>query len=114
MQSGSNQQNGSTPERPNDRILQPGKSFGNFRVVKCLSSGLIATYYHMQHARDLHDVTVCIFHRRAATDPKCLGRMKGLQQALQGVDHHGIPKIRDVWRLRASVASYSIRSKGKV
>ena len=95
MQSGSNQQNGSTPERPNDRILQPGKSFGNFRVVKCLSSGLIANHYHMQHARDLHDVTVCIFHRRAASDPKCLGRMKSLQQALQGVDHHGIPKIRD-------------------
>ena len=45
-------------ERLKHRILKPGESFGNFRIVKCLCAGLIANYYHMQHIRDLHDVTV--------------------------------------------------------
>jgi formylglycine-generating enzyme required for sulfatase activity/serine/threonine protein kinase len=95
IQPGSNQHTGSTAERPGDPILAPGRSFGNFRVVKCLSSGLLANYYHMQHARDLRDVTVCIFHHRTATDPKCLERLRTLQDTLQGLDHHGIPKIRE-------------------
>lgn len=85
----------SSQERLKNRILRPGESFGNFRVVKCLSSGLMANYYHMQHVRDLHDVTVGIFHRRTMTDPKCLKRLEGLQQTLKSFDHEGIPKIRD-------------------
>ncbi len=82
-------------ERLKHHVLKPGESFGNFRVVKCLCAGLIANYYHMQHIRDLHDVTVGIFHHRAAKDAKFSKRLLSLQKTLQSVDHEGIPKIRD-------------------
>jgi formylglycine-generating enzyme required for sulfatase activity/serine/threonine protein kinase len=85
----------SSSPRYSGRLLKPGESFDKYRVVKCLSFGLLANYYHMQHARDLSDVTVCVFHHRTAADPECLARLQGLQQTLQGVDHEAIPKIRD-------------------
>ncbi|HAV12844.1 MAG TPA: hypothetical protein DCX06_05020 [Opitutae bacterium] len=77
------------------RILETGESFGNFRVVKCLSAGLIANYYHMQHVRDLHDVTVGIFHVRTMEDGRFLKRLQNLQKTLGGFSHEGIPKIKD-------------------
>jgi formylglycine-generating enzyme required for sulfatase activity len=60
-----------------------------------MSSSLLANYYHMQHMRDLHDVTVCIFHSRTTEDPKFLKRLEGLQATIQTIDHEGVPKIRD-------------------
>lgn len=86
---------GPSREGREHRVLKPGESFGNFRVVRCISAGLMANYYHMQHVRDLHDVTVGIFHPRTIKDPKCLKRLVGLQKTLQGFSHEGIPKIRD-------------------
>jgi len=50
----------SSKERLNNSMLKSGESFGNFRVVKCISSSLLANYYHMQHVRDLRDVTLCV------------------------------------------------------
>ena len=85
----------SRKERLKNRILKPGESFGNFRVVKCISSSLLANYYHMQHVRDLHDVTVCVFHPRTIEDTKFLKRLEGLQSALKAIDHEGIPEIQD-------------------
>ena len=85
----------SRKERLKNRILKPGESFGNFRVVKCISSSLLANYYHMQHVRDLHDVSVGVFHPRTIEDSKCLKRLEGLQAALKTIDHEGIPKIQD-------------------
>lgn len=85
----------SSKERLKNRILKPGESFGNFRVVKCISSSLLANYYHMQHVRDLHDVTVGVFHPRTAEDTKCLKRLEILQTAIKAIDHEGIPKIQD-------------------
>ncbi|MGB0409775.1 MAG: SUMF1/EgtB/PvdO family nonheme iron enzyme [Opitutales bacterium] len=82
-------------ERLKHRVLKPGENFGDFRVVKCLCAGLIVNYYHMQHFRDLHDVTVGIFHHRVAKDAKFLKRLEALQKNLQSLDHEGIPKIRD-------------------
>lgn len=82
-------------ERLKTRILKQGESFGNFRVVKCICSSLLANYYHMQHVRDLHDVSVCVLHPRTIEDPKCLKRLEGLQAALKKIDHEGIPKIQD-------------------
>jgi formylglycine-generating enzyme required for sulfatase activity/serine/threonine protein kinase len=82
-------------ERLRNRILKPGESFGNFRVVKCISSSLLANYYNMQHVRDLHDVTVCVCHPRTIEDSRCLKRLEGLQTALKTIEHEGIPKIRD-------------------
>ncbi|CAA6692601.1 MULTISPECIES: SUMF1/EgtB/PvdO family nonheme iron enzyme [unclassified Lentimonas] len=82
-------------ERLKNRLLKPGESFGNFRVVRCLSSSLLANYYHMQHVRDLHDVTVCVCHPRTMEDPKLLKRLVGLQASIRTIDHEGIPKIQD-------------------
>ena len=82
-------------ERLKHRILKPGESFGNFRVVRCISSSLLANYYHMQHVRDLHDVTLCLFHPRTIEDPRCLKRLGCLQAMLKTMDHEGIPKIQD-------------------
>lgn len=85
----------SSKERLNNRLLNPGESFGNFRVVKCISSSLLANYYHMQHVRDLRDVTLCVFHPRTIEDAKCLKRLEGLQAALKTINHEGIPQIQD-------------------
>lgn len=82
-------------EKLKHEVLRPGDSFGNFRVVKCLCAGLIANYYHMQHIRDLHDVTVGIFHHRTHRDVKFVKRLQSLQKTIKGFDHEGIPKIRD-------------------
>ncbi|MEN8791493.1 MAG: SUMF1/EgtB/PvdO family nonheme iron enzyme [Lentimonas sp.] len=78
-----------------DRILDPGESFGNFRVVKCLTSGLIVNYYLMQHVRDLSDVTVGIFHSRTVEDAKFFKRLQSLQKTLEGFEHESIPKMKD-------------------
>lgn len=86
---------GSNEERLTNRVLKPGDGFGDFRVVKCLSSSLLANYYHMQHVRDLHDVAACIFHPRTIDDPTCLKRLEDLQTALQTIDHEGVPKIHE-------------------
>ena len=82
-------------ERLKNGILKPGESFGNFRVVKCISSSLLANYYHMQHVRDLRDVTLCVFHPRTIEDSKCLKRLEGLQAELKAINHEGIPQIQD-------------------
>jgi hypothetical protein len=91
------EQSGSVaPEQPSEdkqthRILREGESYGNYRVVRCISAGLLVNYYHMQHVRDLHDVTVGIMHPRTIADPKCLHRLENLQRILKGFDHEGIP-----------------------
>jgi len=82
-------------EQLKNRVLKTGESFGNYRVVKCLCAGLLAHYYHMQHIRDLHDVTVGIFHNRAGGDEKFLKRLEGLKKTISTFDHEAIPKIRD-------------------
>ncbi|KRP37816.1 MAG: hypothetical protein ABS34_00910 [Opitutaceae bacterium BACL24 MAG-120322-bin51] len=99
MDNGNTQSESASPdsskERLKNRILKPGESFGNFRVVKCISSSLLANYYHMQHVRDLRDVTLCVFHPRTVEDAKCLKRLEGLQAALKAINHEGIPQIQD-------------------
>lgn len=102
MDSQDTPQDPETPETPKSsegqiaaRILQPDETFGNFRVVKCLTEGLLANYYHMQHVRDLHDVTVGIFHHRTGEDAKFFKRLQFAQKSLQGVEHVSIPKIED-------------------
>ncbi|GEM_PF-304187 len=83
-------------------LLQAGARFGNFQVVKCISAGLIANYYLMQHVRDLHDVTVGVFHERVSQDPRCMKRLQGLQRMLQTFSHSGVPKIRDCLEIEGS------------
>ena len=78
-----------------ERKMAPSEKFGNFRVVRCITVGLIASYYQMQHLRDLHDVTVGVFHPRTVEDPKFLKRLRSLQKTLEGFDQKGIPKILD-------------------
>lgn len=82
-------------EKQNPAVLKPGDQFGHFRVIKCLCAGLIANYYQMQHIRDLHDVTVCVFHPRTANDTKFSKRLLALKKSLSGLNHEGIPKILD-------------------
>lgn len=77
------------------QVLKPGDSFGNFRVVKCLCAGLIANYYHMQHVRDLRDVTVGIFHHRVLKDDAFIKRLEGLQKKLKSFEHDSIPAITE-------------------
>ncbi|HKK18681.1 MAG TPA: PEGA domain-containing protein, partial [Opitutales bacterium] len=95
------------------RVLKPGESFGNFRVVKCLCAGLIANYYHMQHIRDLHDVTVGIFHHRTAKDARFVKRLLSLQKTLKGLDHEGIPKIRDCTEIDEHICLFLDPIKGQ-
>ncbi len=82
-------------EKLKHRVLKPGDSFGNFRVVRCFCAGLIVNYYHMQRVRDLRDVTVGVFHERTRQDTKFLKRLKSLQKVIEGCEHEGIPKILD-------------------
>lgn len=49
----------------------------------------------MQHLRDMHDVTVGIFHHRTGEDAKFFKRLQYAQEILQGVEHASIPKIVD-------------------
>lgn len=77
------------------RILKPGESFGNYTVVRCISAGLLANYYHMQHTRSLEDVSVGVFHARTADDPKFLKRLRALEKAMSSFDRDGIPRIKD-------------------
>lgn len=78
------------------RVLKTGESFGNYRVVKCLCAGLIAHYYHMQHIRDLHDVTVAVFHYRTAKDERFMKRLDALKKTVSSFDYESIPRINDV------------------
>lgn len=81
--------------RLNNPILQPEDTFGNYRVVKCLTAGLLAHYYQMQHIRDRHDVTVGVFHPRANGKEKFIKRLEMLKKAVAGLQHEAFPKIRD-------------------
>lgn len=92
---GEAESNPQSREKLKHRVLRPGESFGNFQVVKCLCAGLIANYYHMQHIRDLRDVTVCIFHERVGQDVRLLKRLQALQKTVKGFEHEGIPKITE-------------------
>ncbi|MFP4069542.1 MAG: SUMF1/EgtB/PvdO family nonheme iron enzyme [Opitutales bacterium] len=83
-------------ERLKHRVLKVGESYGNYRVVRCICAGLIANYYHMQHVRDLHDVTVGVFHPRSLKDPRFPKRLQALQKTINGCEHESIPKIRDI------------------
>jgi formylglycine-generating enzyme required for sulfatase activity/serine/threonine protein kinase len=83
-------------EQLKTRVLKAGESFGNYRVVKCMCAGLIAHYYHMQHIRDLHDVTVGVFHHRTAKEEKFVKRLENLQKTVSTFNHESIPKISDV------------------
>ena len=93
----------SMPDQPgapqSHPVFSPGENFGNYRVVRCISAGLLINYYHMQHVRDLDDVTVGVLHPRTNQDAKLLKRLQGLQEQLNGIDHEGIPKIRDCSKL---------------
>ncbi|MGZ0708390.1 SUMF1/EgtB/PvdO family nonheme iron enzyme [Coraliomargarita sp. W4R53] len=82
-------------EQLKNRVLKTGESFGNYRVVKCMCAGLLAHYYHMQHIRDLHDVTVGVFHHRTEGNEKFFKRLQVLQRTISTFDLEAIPKIRD-------------------
>ncbi len=86
---------GGGPRGLEHRILKPGESFGNYRIVRCLCSGLVINYYRAQHVRDLRDVTLGIFHPRTVEDTRFLRRLTDLKQALGGFDHDSVPKILD-------------------
>jgi serine/threonine protein kinase len=81
--------------RLDNPVLQPDETFGNYRVVRCLCAGLLAHYYHMQHLRDLHDVTVGVFHPRANGKAKFIKRLSVLKKVVGGLKHEAIPKITD-------------------
>lgn len=100
-------------ERLKNRVLKIGESFGNYRVVKCLCSGLLAHYYHMQHIRDLHDVTVGVFHYRAAGKEKFIKRLETLQKTVATFDHEAIPKIRDCTTINDQLCIFLDPVKGQ-
>jgi formylglycine-generating enzyme required for sulfatase activity len=60
-----------------------------------MCAGLLAHYYHMQHIRDLHDVTVGIFHHRTEGNEKFLKNLKALQKTVSTFEHETFPKISD-------------------
>ncbi len=99
-------------ERLKERVLKTGESFGNYRVVKCLCAGLLAHYYHMQHIRDLHDVTVGVFHHRTAGNVKFINRLEALKKTVSTFDHEAIPKIRDCTTVNERVCIFLDPVKG--
>ena len=99
-------------EQLKNRVLRTGESFGNYRVVKCMCAGLLAHYYHMQHIRDLHDVTVGIFHHRTEGDAKFLKRLEGLQKTVSTFDDEAIPKIRDCTTINDRICIFLDPVKG--
>lgn len=100
-------------EQLKNRVLKTGESFGNYRVVKCMCAGLLAHYYHMQHIRDLHDVTVGIFHHRTEGDERFLKRLEGLQKTVSTFDHEVIPKIRDCTTINDRICIFLDPVKGR-
>lgn len=76
--------------------LEADEIFGNYKITKCLSAGLIAQYYRAQHVRDSHEVTIAVFHERASDEPDFLDRLKTLQGTLEVFDNKSFPKIRDI------------------
>lgn len=100
-------------EKLKHQELESGESFGNFQVVRCLCVGLIANYYHMQHIRDRHDVTVGVFHHRTAKNAKFIKRIKDLQKTVKEVDHEGIPKIRDCTKINERICLFLDPIKGQ-
>ncbi|MFU8848041.1 MAG: SUMF1/EgtB/PvdO family nonheme iron enzyme [Opitutales bacterium] len=103
---GGGESNPQSREKLNLRVLRPGEGFGNFQVVKCLCDGLIANYYHMQHIRDLRDVTVGIFHERVGQDMGLLKRLQALQKTVKGFDHEGIPKITECAQINGRICIF--------
>lgn len=91
----SNPSNGQLdPTLTTDPSLQTGDTFeATYRVIRCLSLGLLVDYYHMQHLREGFEVTVGIFHHRTAQDPGCVARLNMLQRQSQGLDIKEVPKI---------------------
>ena len=69
--------------------MPAGETFGNYRVVKCISEGLMVNYYHMQHVRDFKDVILGLLHPRACVVTDALQRLEGLQQMHSQVEDHG-------------------------
>ena len=96
----------SMPNQPgapqSHRIYSAGENFANYRVVRCISAGLLVNYYEMQHVRDLEAVTVGVLHPRTRNQPKLLKRLQMLQQQSNGLDHEGIPKIRDCCEMKGA------------
>ena len=93
-------------------LLKTGESFGSYRVVKCLCAGLVAHYYHMQHIRDLHDVTVGVFHPHAAKDQRLFRRLEGLQKTISTFDHECIPRINGVTVIKERLCLFLEPVKG--
>ncbi|MFT4902158.1 MAG: formylglycine-generating enzyme required for sulfatase activity/serine/threonine protein kinase [Lentimonas sp.] len=73
--------------------MAPGETFDVYRVVRCLSLGLLVDYYCMQHMREGDEVTVGLFHRRTVNDAGGMVRVSYLKQQLQSFDVRGVPKI---------------------
>jgi formylglycine-generating enzyme required for sulfatase activity/serine/threonine protein kinase len=109
----SGDQPSSERSRASDPVLKPGETFGNFQVVKCLCASLIANYYHMQHVRDLHDVTVAVFHHRVTNEPKFLKRIEILQKTVQTLNHEAIPKLRDCTEIDGRICLFMDSIKGQ-
>lgn len=99
-------------EQLRNRVLKTGESFGNYRVVKCMCAGLLAHYYHMQHIRDLHDVTVGIFHHRTEGNEKFLKHLKALQKTVSTFEHEAFPKISDSTKIDDRICVFLDPVKG--
>lgn len=77
------------------RTFKPGENYGEYRVVRCLCTGLLANYYQMEHNQTHEDVTVGVFHKRTLEDNRFLRRLKALEKQMNAFDLEGIPKIRE-------------------
>ncbi|MEM7789823.1 MAG: SUMF1/EgtB/PvdO family nonheme iron enzyme [Verrucomicrobiota bacterium] len=93
-------QPGANPSEPykdssKDRVLKAGQSFGNYRVIRCICAGLLANYYLMQHVRDLHEVTVVIFHPKTNGDQAFYRRLRELCSRMKKFKYERFPKIQE-------------------
>ncbi|MEM8867410.1 MAG: SUMF1/EgtB/PvdO family nonheme iron enzyme [Verrucomicrobiota bacterium] len=99
MEQDDSQPGAENPETPSNRqrnrILKAGESLGNYRVVRCICASLYANYYQMQHVRDLHEVTVVIFHPMTREDPEFLDRLQSFLDASKKFKYERFPKITE-------------------
>lgn len=84
------------------QVLKAGDRYGDFRVVRCVSSGLLARYYHMERIVDSEEVLVALLHPRASRDATLFGRLEALKQQVNRLEHPGIPKIRACIRIEGA------------
>ena len=73
--------------------LAPGKVLGNYRLVRVLGAGGMATVYEAVHRRIGRRAAIKVLHARVARDPQLAQRFVNEARAVNLIRHPGLVKI---------------------